>query len=247
MLKKLEAGNHTEPFKGFFHIKRIHPGKIYKSDTDDYGFGPLSNIDHAFMKKGLTIKMHEHVNDEILSYVSSGTSYHKDSAGLEDAIHKGRLMVMNAGEGFWHEEKAKHEDVEMLQIFVRPREANLSPEIQFHEKPIDNEDWYLMVGPEDSEAPLTVRQQVYIFDAHLKAGASLDIPAYNGLKPFLYCMHGEATIGEETIGKYEAVTDLEQALPPVTATENTTLVLFYVDLHVPMALDGTISGINNLS
>jgi len=57
------------------------------------------------MKKGLTIKIHEHVNDEILSYVSSGVMHHKDSADFDAPIARGKLMLMNAGESFWHEEK----------------------------------------------------------------------------------------------------------------------------------------------
>ena len=131
------------------------------------------------MKKGLTIKMHEHVNDEILSYISAGVTYHKDSAGFEVPIARGKLMMMNAGESFWHEEKVKEGEVDMLQIFVRPNKTNLSPEIQFHDKPVDNSDWYVMVGPEGSEAPLYLRQNVYILDAHPKAGEELEIPIYD--------------------------------------------------------------------
>ena len=56
------------------------------NQTADTAFGPLAIIDHAVMKKGLTIKMHEHVNDEILSYISSGVMHHKDSAGFEAPI-----------------------------------------------------------------------------------------------------------------------------------------------------------------
>ena len=87
-------------------------------------------------------------------------------------------MMMNAGAGFWHEEKVKEDEVEMLQIFVRPNETDLSPEIQFHDKPVDNRDWYVMAGPEGSEAPLYVRQNVYILDAHPKVGEVLEIPTY---------------------------------------------------------------------
>lgn len=243
MLQKLNAKEHTVPFRGYFTIKRIHPGKIHKNDVEDYGFGPLSNIDHAFMKKGLTIKMHEHVNDEILSYVLKGTSYHRDSAGLEDTIKKGRLMMMNAGESFWHEEKAKSEDIEMLQIFLRPHSSGLPPSIQFHEKPLANENWYVMVGPVSSDAPLTVRQNAFILDAHPQSGQTLEIPSYPALKPFLYVMRGEITIGELSLEKYEAVTDLEKDLPPITAMTDATVVLFFVDMAAPMTLDGTISGI----
>lgn len=146
MLRKLSADKHRQPFKGPFSITRIQPGDIL-SENDDVAFGPLSIIDHAVMKKGLTIKMHEHVNDEILSYVWHGTMHHKDSNHLEVALSPGNLMMMNAGKSFWHEEKVKHEFVEMLQIFVRPWQTDLDPMIQFHEKPIQNQDWYLMVGP----------------------------------------------------------------------------------------------------
>ncbi|MCM3739841.1 hypothetical protein M3210_06110 [Oceanobacillus luteolus] len=43
--------------------------------------------------------------------------------------------------------------------------------------------------------------------------------------------------------KYEAVTDLEKDLPPITAMTDATVVLFFVDMAAPMTLDGTISGI----
>src|SRR5699024_3238630 len=154
----------------------------------DSAFGPLSTIDHAVMSEGLTVKMHEHVNDEIFSYVFSGTSYHKDSDGFEVPLTPGKLMMMNAGSGFKHEEMVKegqvemlqifvrlvpltpgklmmmnagsgfkHEEmvkegqVEMLQIFVRPDQSNLKPMIQFHDKPSDQRDWYVMVGPKSSD------------------------------------------------------------------------------------------------
>jgi len=155
------------------------------------------------------------------------------------------LMFMNAGESFWHEEKAKYEDVEMLQIFVRPGSSHLPPNIQFHEKPLSNGNWYLMAGPNGSKAPLIIRQSVYIFDAHPIAEQTLKIPAYENLKPFLYVMQGNITIGDLTLGKYEAVTDLDQNLPHITANTDATVVLFLVDMDASMTLDGTISGVQN--
>lgn len=241
MLQKLSAEKHWQPYKGPFTITRIQPGDILE-ENKDFAFGSLSIIDHAVMKKGLTIKMHEHVNDEILSYVWRGIMHHKDSTGLEVPITTGHLMMMNAGRGFWHEEKVKNDQVEMLQIFVRPCESNLEPTIQFHEKPTRNRDWYLMVGPEESKAPLQVRQNVYIFDAHLRQGDQLEIPVYQGLLPFLYVVDGELAVGDFQIKKMEAVTDLEEPIPPITAVADTTAVLFYVDINAPVSMEGTISG-----
>lgn len=243
MLMKLGTENHKQPFKEPISITRVQPGEILQQDGEDLAFGPLSIIDHAVMKKGIKIKMHEHVNDEILSYVRHGVTYHKDSAGFVAPIAPGKLMLMNAGSSFWHEEKVKDSYVEMLQIFIRPRATDLKPGIQFHDKPVDHSNWYVMIGPENSKAPLHVRQSVYVLDAHPKAGETLEIPVYQGLTPFLYVMKGGITIGDLKIGRQEAVTDLENPLPPVTAIEDTTLVLFHVDMNAEMSIAGTISGL----
>ena len=103
MLQKLSADNHAQPFRGPFSITRVQPGDILGTESTDTAFGPLAIIDHAVIKEGLTIKMHEHINDEILSYIYSGVTHHKDSAGFESPIARGKLMMMNAGASFWHE------------------------------------------------------------------------------------------------------------------------------------------------
>lgn len=243
MLQKLTTKNHTQPFRGPISITRIQPGDIFNGKSTDFAFGPLAIIDHAVMKKRITIKMHEHVNDEILSYLSAGVMYHKDSAGLEVPITPGNLMMMNAGKSFWHEEKVEENEVEMLQIFVRPNKTDLPANIQFHDKPVDNRNWYVMVGPVGSDAPLFVRQNVYILDAHPQAGEDLEIPQYEGYTPFLYVMDGEIAIQDLTIGKQEAVTDLVHPLPRLVANEDSIIVLFFVDLNAEMSMDGTISGL----
>lgn len=243
MIQKLSADNHRQPFRGPISIIRVQPGDIFRDKRHDTAFGPLSVIDHATMKGNLTIKMHEHVNDEIFSYVRKGSIHHRDSAGEEAEVSRGQLMMMNAGESFWHEEKVKGETVEMLQIFVRPREADLNPAIQFQEKEPFNRDWILMVGPENSDAPLHVRQNVYILDAHPKQGDTLTIPSYQGLQPFLYVMDGEIKVADFHVKSREAVIDLENLLPRVLATTDSTVLLFFVDMDAPMSLAGTISGI----
>lgn len=242
MLQKLTKDKHKQPFRGPFTITRISTGEILGKGREDTAFGPLSFIDHAVMKKGLTIKMHEHVNDEILSYVWKGTMYHRDSAGHEVPITPGNLMMMNAGSSFWHEEKVKQDEVEMLQIFVRPRKTDLEPTIQFSRKPESNKDWYLMAGPEDSNAPLYVRQNVYIYDVHPMEDDKLEIPTRDGYLPFLYVMDGEIEIGAQTIRKYEAATDMEKPLQRLHAIQDSTILLFLVDIDAPMSMQGTISG-----
>ena len=103
---------------GPFQLRRIRPG-VALGRTDDGGFGGLGLIDHARLQPGLVVRMHEHRNDEIISYLRSGRMQHTDSAGRSEVISPDRLMVMNAGAGFSHEEAVLGDDpIEMLQIFV---------------------------------------------------------------------------------------------------------------------------------
>ena len=243
MLNVLRSSAGRSFARGPFKIRRIRAGAILGTDADP-AFGQFSVVDHAHLDVGTVVAMHEHVNDEILSYLWRGTMVHEDSAGHRVSIHPGKLMMMNAGKSFWHEESTPDEPVEMLQIFFRPREADLSGQVQFFERPADfaEQGWNLIAAPEGSPALLSVRQSVTVYDAHLKAGEAIEIPHAEGLSPWLYVMDGRVSIGGERLGKGDAATDLQIALPAVRAEVATTLVLFLVDRGASGSHAGTISG-----
>ena len=60
--------------------------------------------------------------------------------------------------------------------------------------------------------------------------------------PFLYVLDGEVAIDDVQLNPKEAVTDLDNPLPAITAIEDTTVVLFFVDMDAAMTMSGTISG-----
>ena len=154
-----------------FQLRRIRPG-ISLGQRDDAGFGGLGIIDHARLQPGLVVRMHEHRNDEIISYMRTGRMQHTDSAGRSEVISSDRLMVMNAGVGFSHEEAVLgDEPIEMLQIFVRPSAADMEPGVQFIDldEAERNDHWRLLTGPTGSAAPSFVRQAIYLYDTHLSA------------------------------------------------------------------------------
>ena len=119
---------------GGFGIEILYPGLAL--DQGDSGIGAIGRIDHARIRPGTLIKMHPHRDDEILTYMRGGIMLHRDTVGHEEALAKNRLMLMNAGHTFQHEEKMSGtEDIEALQIFIRPRAADLEPMVQFHDFP----------------------------------------------------------------------------------------------------------------
>jgi redox-sensitive bicupin YhaK (pirin superfamily) len=226
-------------------LRRIHPG-ISLNQRDDAGFGGLGVIDHARLQPGLVVRMHEHRNDEIISYMRTGRMQHTDSAGRREVISSDRLMVMNAGRGFHHEEKVLGDDqIEMLQIFVRPEAADAEPDVQFValNEVERNDQWRLLTGPEGSGAPTFVRQAIYLYDTHLPAGRSTDLPSKPGFDRWLYVFRGSVVAGKHKAGKHTALMFADDGTSPrVDANEDADLVLFLVDRNARFSRGGTISG-----
>jgi redox-sensitive bicupin YhaK (pirin superfamily) len=190
--------------------------------------------------------MHEHRNDEIISYLRSGRMQHTDSSGRSEVISPDRLMVMNAGASFFHEEAVLGGDpIEMLQIFVRPEAADLEPAIQFVDldttESIDR--WRLLAGPVGSAAPSFVRQAVYLYDVNLSAGKRIDLPTVPGFDRWLYVFRGAVSVGDERAETHTALTiRADETRFDVTAIREADLVLFLVDRKAAFSRAGTLSG-----
>ncbi|MDB5563713.1 MAG: pirin-related protein [Tardiphaga sp.] len=236
---------HLVRAQGPFQLRRIRPG-LALGRTDDAGFGGLGLIDHARLQPGLIVKMHEHRNDEIISYMRSGRMQHTDSAGRSEVISPDRLMVMNAGRGFSHEEAViGDEPIEMLQIFVRPKAASMEPGVQFvsldEAARIDR--WRLLTGPIGSTAPSFVRQAIYLYDTQLSAARSIDLPTVPGFDRWLYVFRGKVSVGDQQAETHTALTiSADQTALEVTASREADLVLFLVDRQAPFSRAGTMSG-----
>jgi len=230
---------------GPFQLRRIWPG-VSLGRTDDAGFGGLGLIDHARLQPGLVVKMHEHRNDEIISYLRSGRMQHTDSAGRSEVISPDRLMVMNAGAGFSHEEAVPGDDpIEMLQIFVRPEAANVDAGVQFVslDKTESIDRWRLLAGPVGSAAPSFVRQAIYLYDTHLSAGGSIDLPTVPGFDRWLYVFRGAVSVGDKQAETHTALTiSADQTALEVTASREADLVLFLVNRQASFSRAGTMSG-----
>ena len=250
MLHRIEKDTHLKHGKGPFQIDRIRPG--IGIDPDDNGFGGLGLVDHAQLSPGLVVEMHEHVDDEIVSYLREGTLTHEDSAGNTEKVTPTRLMVMNAGRGFHHEERIPEKEdggapVEMLQIFIRPREAGLEPDVQFVELDDDRakNGWRPLVTPDDagSEEIATVRQDVYLYDTLLMMGEERNLLARPGWDHWLYVFDGAIGLNDGlTLAKGEALAVVDEADEiTVRADETATLVLFQLRQGAPVSMAGSLS------
>ena len=226
-----------------FRIERVRPGRGVTSDGD-LGLGPLGAFDHAYLKPGMVVEMHEHRNDEIVSYIRKGTMHHVDTLGNCVPLTPTQFSVMNAGRGMQHEERVPDDggDVEMLQIFVRPRADDLDPSFQQHA--FDDErstgQWRLLVGPEQSEAPLVVRNRVWIHDTFLENG-SIELPQEEGATLWLYVFGGAALLDGHLLHKGDGAALVDELPHTISCDGPTDLVCFAIDTSASASRSGTLS------
>jgi quercetin 2,3-dioxygenase len=244
MITKLDTSTHTLREHGPFQIRRMHPGAMLGNAADG-GFGGLGVIDHANLSPGLTVGMHEHRNDEIISYLREGVMVHQDSTGASEEVRPNRLMVMNSGAGFSHEEHVPGPgNVRMLQIFVRPIAPDLKPGVQFIDlaETYSLNKWRLLSGPEGLGAPTTVRQTLMLHDVRLEAGQSIPLPNQIGFDAWLYVFAGEVKLGDTSLTTNDAVAMTGEHGLTLHAAATSDLVLFLIDRSAPASRAGTLSG-----
>jgi redox-sensitive bicupin YhaK (pirin superfamily) len=120
---------HTFSFAQYHHPERIH-------------FGALRVLNDDTVAAGMGFGSHPHDNMEIISIPLSGDLEHRDSIGNTTVIKQGDIQVMSAGTGIVHSEynKNKDQEVKFLQIWVFPRERNVTPRYgQINTKPEDRQ------------------------------------------------------------------------------------------------------------
>ena len=167
---------------------------------------------------------------------------HDDRQGNTLVTDSDHLLVMNAGDGFWHAEETLADDppLRMLQIFVRPHSLGFEPGIQ-HDPipdPVAGE-WRHLFGPEGTGAPLSVRNQVDFHDNRLPAGTTTRLPSRADRHTYLYVFDGAVEIGDDSVGYTESapVTGDDVA---VTATDDATVVALGIEPDAPITRQGTI-------
>jgi quercetin 2,3-dioxygenase len=233
---------------GPFKIRRMRPGHGLGVAGDD-GLGPLGTIDRASLSGGLTVPMHEHRDDEILSYLRQGELHHTDNVAPPETLTPSHLMLMNSGSGLSHEEhipRSAPTTTEMLQIFVRPHTASLPPRLQFHSFAATTspaKDWRLIAGPEGASAPLELRNQVWVHDRHCRAEDLITLTPAPGLAIWLHLFSGTASLPSGSdLTEGDSVLWVDETPPALQIHHPAELIVFLVDLTAPFTRLGSLSG-----
>ena len=246
MLTKINTTIKYGKQHGGFGIQILYPGLI-RPQLNDTGFSTLGRIDHARITSGTIIPMHPHRDDEILTYLRSGKVKHSDTEGLTNIISNQKLMMMNAGAKFYHEELVLEEGgvLEGLQIFIRPEVDGLKPQVQFYQLPetYSNNQWRNIAG-KGNDYPLQIRSNTWLMDMRLEKRKEIVLPtapAENAAFLF-YVFNGQVQVNENMILATGESVLVEEENPVFNALEASDIVLFITQTNAVHFDEGMYSG-----
>ncbi|WP_449409666.1 pirin family protein [Methylobacterium komagatae] len=242
MIEKAARVTENAIESGGFIARAYLPGHL-KPGHADHGLGPLAAIMESFLAPGTHIKLHEHVQDEIISWVPAGCMRHDDPNGEHLVVDAGHLMVMNAGRGFQHEERVLESDppLRMLQIFVRPHAPDLEPGIQFGPLPAyEDGTWRLLFGPPGSVAPFHVRNRVTCHDIRLKAGEEVALPKEFRCDTYFFVFEGGIEAEGTRFGEGETGLCSSGEAATIRASQESLVIAFVIDPEAEIHRGGTI-------
>lgn len=229
-----------------FGIQILYPGLIHPK-LNDTGFSTIGRIDHARITPGTLIPMHPHRDDEILTYLRSGKVKHLDSEGNTDIISNQKLMMMNAGASFFHEERVLEEGgvLQGLQIFIRPETAGLNAQVQFHplKESVSTNQWRKIAG-KGNDYPLQIRSNTWLMDMRLEKGEEALLPEMpiENIAFLFYMFNGEVQVnGDMLLTTGESVL-IETENPIFNALETSDIVLFITQTNAVHFDGGMYSG-----
>jgi redox-sensitive bicupin YhaK (pirin superfamily) len=154
--------------------------------------------------------MHPHDNMEIVTIPLSGTLEHKDSMGNIGVIKPNEIQAMSAGAGLMHSEynHSKTEPINLLQIWVFPKERNIKP--RYEQKvfsPSDKEGKFkTVVAPEKSEDVMWINQDAYFSLGKFSEATTQEYNMkHTGNGAYVFVIEGGASLNGQKLGKRDAV------------------------------------------
>ncbi len=199
-------------------------------DPERMGFRTLRVINDDYVAPGRGFPTHPHRDMEIFSYVLEGAIGHKDSMGNGRILKPGQIQLMSAGSGVTHSEfnPSKSERLRLLQIWILPTEAGLTPSYtEWHPKP-EHEDAakVLVISPDGRDGSATIHQDALIYRIRLKPGqeASHDLANRRGL--WLQIAEGKVEVDGHVLETGDAISTEYPGLFSLKGIEATEALLF---------------------
>jgi len=214
--------HHTFSFASYYNPERMN-------------FGLLRVLNDDIVAPGMGFGAHPHDNMEIISIPLSGELAHQDSTGNKKVIKTNDVQIMSAGSGITHSEfnNSKTDKVNFLQIWVFPKEQNITP--RYEQKtfnPADRQNkLQTVVSPEKDAESIWINQDAWFTLGTLKAGFSENYNLHKkGNGVYAFVIDGEVEINGEKLSKRDGLGISDVETISIKASSDAELLL----MEVPM-------------
>lgn len=212
---------HTFSFAGYNNPERMQ-------------FGALRVLNDDTVAGGMGFGKHSHDNMEIISIPLSGDLEHNDTTGRHEIIKEGDVQIMSAGIGIAHSEKnANHnKEVKFLQIWVMPKERNITPRYEQKSYPVADRlnKLQTVVAPNNKEA-VWINQDAWFTLGNFKAGKEVTYISNNTANGvYIFVLKGAVTINDIALQERDGLGITESDVLNITADIDTQFLL----MEVPM-------------
>ena len=206
-------------------------------DPSRVNFGVLRVLNDDNVKGGMGFGQHPHDNMEIISIPLKGSLEHGDNTGGHGIIKSGEVQIMSAGSGIAHSEKnaSKTEAVNFLQIWVFPKEKNITP--RYDQKEFKSSErinkLQTVISPEkENISSLWINQDAWFHLGNLKKGFTIDYALKkNGNGVYAFIIEGEVTINGQKLNKRDGLGVWETDKISISADTDTEVLLMEVPMN----------------
>lgn len=213
---------HTFSFADYYNPERMN-------------FGLLRVLNDDIVAPSMGFGTHPHENMEIISIPLSGSLQHQDSMGNKHIISTGEVQIMSAGSGITHSEynNSPAEDVNFLQIWVLPKERDITP--RYDQKFFDKDDrknrFQLLVSPENSEKTVLINQDAWFSLADIEAEKQVTYEKNNKKNGvYFFVIEGNVKIEDHDIKRRDGLGLIDGETYPVFAQSKTQLLAIEIPL-----------------
>lgn len=214
---------HTFSFAGYYNPERVH-------------FGMLRVFNDDIVAPGMGFGMHPHDNMEIVTIPIEGELEHKDSEGHNGVITQGEVQVMSAGSGIYHSEfnHSKEKEVNLMQIWVFPRERDIEPRYDQKAFPEDGRKnkFQIVASPEKDNGSLWLNQYVYFNMGNFDSGTTTTYERKlknNGL--WIFVIEGEAEVNGEKLERRDSIGITDTDTAEFTFSKDSKILIIDVPMN----------------
>ena len=202
-------------------------------NPDRMGFGKLRVLNEDVIARGRGFDMHPHDNMEIVTVPLEGKIEHKDSMGNAGIIAPGEIQRMSAGKGIVHSEfnPSSTEETHLLQIWVEPKEQNISPSYEQRKIELKKNELTKVVSVNKVDDVIYIHQNAFFFMGKLDAGTKIEhTESSSGQGTYLFVIAGKIAVeGKElNAGDAAAITETEAQPIHITAIEQAHILAIEV-------------------